>query len=113
MHELSVTQGVLDVVLEKAKETHVSKITAINLVIGDMSSIVDDCVQFYFDFLSKATIAEGAALSFRRVPTQLKCRSCGFIFSLGKSSWSCPQCGEWDVEIVSGQEFYIESMEVD
>jgi Zn finger protein HypA/HybF involved in hydrogenase expression len=40
----------LDVVLEKAEEAHASKITAINLVVGDMASIVDDCVQFYFDF---------------------------------------------------------------
>jgi hydrogenase nickel incorporation protein HypA/HybF len=50
MHELSVTQGVLDVVLERAKEANCGKITAINLVVGDMASIVDDCVQFYFDF---------------------------------------------------------------
>jgi len=113
MHELSVTQGVLDIALEKAKEARASKVTAINLVIGEMSGIVDDCVQFYFDFLSKDSIAGDAKLSFTRIPMQVRCRNCSFSFSPDKSAWSCPQCGQWDVEILAGQEFYVDSIEVE
>ncbi len=112
MHELSVTQGMLDIALEKAREARASRITAINLVIGEMSSIVDDCVQFYFDFLSKESLASDAKLSFTRIPMQVRCRGCGFSFSPDKSVWNCPQCGKWDAEIVAGQEFYIDSIEV-
>ena len=113
MHELSVTQGMLDIALEKAKETQASRIIRINLVIGELSSIVDDCVQFYFDFLSSDSIASGATLSFTRIPMQVRCRNCGLSFSPDKSSWSCPQCGKWDAEIIAGQEFYIDSIEVE
>ena len=113
MHELSVTQGMLDIVLEKAKETQASRVARINLVIGEISSIVDDCVQFYFDFLSKDSIAGDAKLSFTRIPMQVRCRNCGFSFSPDKSAWSCPQCGQWDVEILAGQEFYVDSIEVE
>lgn len=113
MHELGVTQSMLDIALEKAKEAQASRITRINLVIGEMASIVDDCLQFYFDFLSEDTIASGAALSFERIPMQVRCRNCGLSFSPDKSSWSCPQCSEWSVEIMAGQEFYIDSIEVE
>ncbi len=113
MHELSVTQGMLDIVLKKAKEARASRITGINLVIGEMSSIVDDGVQFYFDFLSRDSIASGATLSFTRIPIQVRCRNCGLSFAPDKSLWSCPQCSEWDVEVIAGREFYIDSIEVE
>ena len=113
MHELSVTQQMLDIALEKADEAQATRITGINLVIGDMSSIVDDSVQFYFDFLSRDSLASGASLSFKRVPMQVRCRNCDHSFTPGKSLWCCPRCGEWDVEIIGGREFYIESIEVE
>ena len=113
MHELGVTQEVLDIALNKAREAQASRITKINLVIGEMSSIVDDSVQFYFDFLSQDSIARDARLSFRRVPMQVRCRQCGFSFSPEKLDWSCPQCKEWDAEVTAGKEFYIDSIEVD
>ncbi len=113
MHELSVTQSILDIALEKARESQASRIKRINLVVGELSSIVDDCVQFYFDFVSSDSIASGAALSFTRIPAQVRCRNCGLSFSPDKSSWSCPQCSKWDAEIIAGNEFYIDSIEVE
>jgi len=113
MHELSVTQAMLDIALDKAKAAKAEKITKINLVIGEMSGIVDDCVQFYFDFLSKDSIASGTTLSFKRIPMQVRCRKCGSSFSPDNSLWSCPQCNEWDVEIIAGREFYVDSIEVE
>ena len=113
MHELSVTQSVLDIALEHAKVAQAEKITRINLVIGEMSSIVDDCVQFYFDFISKGGIASNATLSFHRIPTQVRCRNCATTFSPKETDWECPNCGEWNVEITAGQEFYIDSIEVE
>jgi len=113
MHELSVTQGMLDIVMEKATEAQAKRVTGINLVVGELSSIVDDCVQFYFDFLSEGSIASGATLSFTRIPMKVRCRNCGLSFTPDKSSWSCPHCGEWNVEVIAGYEFYIDSIEVE
>ncbi len=113
MHELSITQEIINIAVEKAKIASAEKITQINLVIGEMSGVVDDCVQFYFDFLSKDSIASGAALSFQRIPMQVRCRRCGSSFSPDKSVWSCPRCREWDVEITAGREFYLDSIEVE
>ena len=113
MHELSITQGILDIAIAKAREADAEKVSEINLVIGDAASIVGECVQFCFDFVSKGTIAEGARINFQRIPLQMKCRNCNNVFNPEKESWTCPRCQEWNVEIISGKEFYMESIEVD
>lgn len=113
MHEYSITQSLLSLALEKANEAKASKITKINVVLGELSGVVVECVQFYFDFLSKDTIASGASLSFERTPTKLRCRNCDVVFLPGNYNWSCPDCQEASIEIVSGRECYMESIEVD
>ena len=113
MHELAVTQSMLDIALEKAKAAHAARVTGINLVIGEMSGVVDQCVEFYFEFLSKDTIANKAILSFRKVPIQAHCRNCGELFIPKEFDWSCPRCQNSRAEIVAGNELYIESIEVE
>jgi hydrogenase nickel incorporation protein HypA/HybF len=113
MHELSITQSILSIALEKADAAQASKVCKINLVIGELSGIVDDCVQFYFDFLSKDTPAAEATLSFHQSPTQLRCRNCATVFTPGNGNWACPNCHEQRIEIISGRELYVESIEVE
>ena len=113
MHELSVTQQVLNIAVEKAQENGAATIKQIDLVIGDLSSIVDESVQFYFDILSRGTPAEGAKLVFRRVPATVRCRRCTHEFTARGEDWTCPQCREMDCQIVTGNEFYLESIEVE
>ena len=113
MHEYSITQSILSLALEKANEANASKITRINLVLGELSGVVDECVKFYFDFLSKDTIATGAGLSFEKTPTKLRCRKCEAVFAPRDHDWSCPDCHEIGIEIISGRECYMESIEVE
>jgi hydrogenase nickel incorporation protein HypA/HybF len=113
MHELSITQSIMDIVLDQAKETGAKKVTKINLVIGEMSGVVSDCVQFYFDFLKKGNLTEEATLDFKLVPVELRCRDCQTVFQPGDSAWVCPNCGSTNPEVVRGQESYVESIEVE
>lgn len=112
MHELSITKTMLDLVVEQAQKNGAKKVEGIHLVIGEMSGVVDDCVQFYFDFLSKGTIAEGARLSFRKVTPKAQCRGCGKEFTLNGLDWICPHCQTTRIDIVEGKELYLESIEV-
>jgi len=113
LHELSITQSILSIALEKADAAKANRISQVNLVIGELSGIVGDCVEFYFEFLSKDTIAAQASLSFHHPPTRLRCRNCATVFSPNNLDWACPSCHAQAVEIVSGRECYIESIEVD
>ena len=113
MHELAITQSMLELVLEEAGRAGGKKVGKINMVIGEMSGIFDECVEFYFEFLSKDTVAQGATLSFQRVPMQGRCRNCGELFIPKEFDWSCPRCQNGQMEIVAGNELYIESIEVE
>ena len=113
MHELAITQSMLDLVLEQANEVGAKEVGKINLVIGEMCGVVGECVQFYFKFLSQGTIAERAALSFEMVPTTARCRGCDKIFELKEFDWACPYCQDNSMEILAGKELFVESIEVD
>ncbi len=113
MHELSITQDMFDLVLEQAKKAKAKKVGKINLVIGEMTGVVEQCVQFYLDFLGKGTIVEGAAVSCRIVPLKAKCRDCDETFELKEFEWTCPHCGNNTMEITGGNELFVESIEVE
>jgi len=113
VHELPVTESILEIAEKKATEVGASRITCVNLVLGEWSGFVDDCIQFYFDVLSEGTAAQGAVLSFQRIPARFRCRSCGAEFSPHAYDWSCPQCGGLGGELIAGREFFVESIEVE
>lgn len=114
MHELSVTQGILAIVLDTARRNGCGQVTAVNLVIGDLSSFVDDSVQFYFDYLSRDTPAAGAVLNFRREAATATCWDCSLEFKVkAPLLGECPACGSVRLHITGGQEFFVESIEVD
>ena len=113
MHELTITQNILNIALHHAENAGATRIAAINLVIGQMASIVDDCVQFYWDFISEDTIAQGAVLHFERIPARLNCDTCHCSYRLDENDLTCPYCGGSAVTFVAGDEFYIDSIEVE
>lgn len=113
MHELAITQSMLDLVMKEAERAGAKKVQKINVVIGDMSGVVGDCVQFYFEFLGKNTLVEGAAVVCRRVPIQARCQKCGQSFEPLEYDWSCPVCRDLAITITAGKELYVESIEVD
>jgi len=110
MHELAVTQGVLDIAVKNAGTR---KIKQINLVIGQFSSIVDDSIQFYWDIISKDTPAEGSMLHFERIPGEMTCQTCGYVFRPAGETFNCPTCSSPFVKVTKGEEFQVDSIDVD
>ena len=114
MHELAVTQSILDIALRHAEQAGAQRILAVNLVIGDLTGFVDDSIQFYFAFLSEDTVAQDARLNFQRVAPRARCQECGIDYAPPNSRlWTCPECGALGGEIIAGREFSVASIEIE
>ena len=112
MHEQSIVAALLSMALEDAKKDNAQRIIGIKLVVGELTGVEKDAVNFYFGFLAKGTIAEGAALEFKYIKPQLRCRDCDIIFPRDSLKFNCPRCNKKAVEMVGGRELFIESMEI-
>jgi hydrogenase nickel incorporation protein HypA/HybF len=113
MHELSVTQSLLDIALKHAQKAEAKRITDLHIVMGELSSMVDDSIQFYWDIVAKGTIAEQAMLHFRRVPAELQCMTCFTKYHPTDRELACPNCGGINTKIIAGEEFALESIDVE
>ncbi|SDZ52392.1 Hydrogenase-3 nickel incorporation protein HypA [Asanoa ishikariensis] len=108
MHELSITQSVVDEVRARAGERRVH---AIRLRVGALTAVVPDAMHFCFDLVSAGTVVEGARLDIDLVPGRAACRACGVSFDLPDPVLLCA-CGSADVSVLAGRELKIVSMEV-
>lgn len=114
MHELAITRQIAEIAQRHGEENQASKITDLHLLIGDLSSVVDDSVQFYWDMVTEGTLCEGAELHFKRVPARLRCRECGEEYTLQNGELQvCPACESSEVEVIEGKEFQLESIEIE
>ena len=113
MHEYAVTKSIINIATEEAKKAGSNKILEIRLVIGDLSTIIDESVQMYFDIISEGTTAQGAKLSFTRIKAEFQCNACKLKFIKPVRGFNCPDCGEPGTPTQVGREFYIESIEVE
>jgi hydrogenase nickel incorporation protein HypA/HybF len=113
LHELSITQNIIEIATEKARDAGARRVTGLSIVVGSLTGIAEECVKFYFEFVAKDTMLEGANMEFRLVPSLARCRACKVEFSPEEGSWHCPGCGSLNAEIVAGRELFLESIEVD
>lgn len=107
MHELSITQSVVDTVVERI-DGHV---TGVRLEIGRISGILPDAVRFCFELVCAGTRLEGAWLEIIEPEGRARCRACEEDFSSQGAIVLCP-CGSADVDVLAGRELRIVGVEV-
>ncbi len=113
MHELSITESILNAAISHAQKADAKKVTDLYLVIGALSSIVDDSVQFYWDMISADTICSQAKLIIERQPAKFKCQTCQTEYALNDELSPCPNCGSVDIRVIAGDEFLLQSIEIE
>lgn len=112
MHELAVTENVLGIACKHAEKAQAKQVTDIYLAIGQLSSIVDESIKFYWDIISKDTLCEKSKLHFKRIPASLLCLECENQYEMGNELTPCPNCSSAKVKVLSGDEFHLESIEI-
>lgn len=114
MHELAVTQNLVDIALDAARDAGAEQIRAIHVVVGALTGIAPDSVHFYFDFLSRDTPAAGAHLELTTQPAQATCGECGATFAITPPlDACCPDCGGAPASVVGGNDLLVQSIEID
>ena len=113
MHELAITESILAIVLQKAGEAKAGKVTSVDLLVGRLTGFVPECIEQQFAILSHGTMAQGARLVFRQPLARLHCRKCDMEYSAESFDLKCPGCQSMQVDVLSGSELYVESMEVE
>ena len=113
MHELAVTESILEIAVRHAEKQKAKRITDLYIVMGEWSSTVDDSIQFYWDMISDGTIAKGATLHFTRKPVVIMCLDCGTTYNPNSRELLCPNCFSTRIKVKTGEEFYLESIEVE
>lgn len=111
MHEYGVTKSLVDVCNQEAEKNNMKKIYKINLKIGKFTGFSPDSIKFYFDYLKADTKCADANILFEAVPIRIKCQDCKQESVIDEPIFLCLRCGKTNIEILSGREFYIESIE--
>ncbi len=108
MHEMSITQSVVDAVVGRLGDAQVK---VVRLEIGRLSGVVPDSVRFCFDVLCSGTSLEGARLDIDEPSGRARCRDCGGEFDIDDFILLCP-CSSANVEVLAGKQLRIRSVEV-
>lgn len=108
MHELAITQSLVDLVVERTAGRRVS---TVHLQVGELSGVVPDALQFCYEVVTAGTDLEGSKLAVDATAGQGHCRSCDEDFLLDQLILLCP-CGSANVRIVAGQELLVTSVEM-
>jgi hydrogenase nickel incorporation protein HypA/HybF len=113
MHEASAAASILRIALEEASRRGATRVTRLRVVAGEATGYMEESLAFFLGVLSKGGAAEGAALELSCVKTRLRCRSCGAEFDRRGSSFACPSCGGPGELTGAGDEFYLDSIEIE
>jgi len=113
MHELPITQSVLELALQHAARAGGGRITDLYLVVGKLSGVVDASVQFYWDILTEDTPAADSRLHFRHTEARMRCTGCGCEFAPEEGIYACTACGSPQVKVIAGEEFQLEAIDVE
>lgn len=113
MHELSIVEGILEAVIPEVEKYDVSRVLSIKLRIGELSGVVPECINYYFDIASRGTVAEGAKIVIEKVPVRIKCPDCGYDGIIRLGHFKCPECSGTGFKIISGKEYYVDSVEAE
>ena len=113
MHEIGVVLNIVKSVDSYVQRNGLSEVSYVNVDIGELSGVVPGCIHEYFGVAAKGTIAEGAKIIIETAPIRIRCRDCGFEGEISKGTYACPRCGSPGFRIISGREYFVESVEAE
>lgn len=113
MHEMSLAEGVLRIVENAARDQGFTRVSAVRLEIGQLSSVEPEALRFCFEAVVRGSLAEGATLEILDVPGAGWCMPCAQTVPLAALYDSCPRCGGYQVQPTAGTEMRVKDLTVE
>ena len=112
MHEMSLAEGILQIIEDTARANAASSVRAVWLEIGTLSQVEEQALRFCFDVVIAGTVADGARLDVLATPGRAWCMPCGTDVALDRLGDSCPRCGSYQLQVTQGDEMKVKDIEV-
>ncbi len=109
MHELGITQNIVEIATEHAQGAKIRRIT---LEIGLLTAVMPDAIRFCFDVCAQDTPLAEATLEIMERPGIGQCRLCGQKIELDQPFGVC-DCGSMQIDIIQGEELTIKELETE
>ena len=113
MHEMSLAEGIVQLIEESAAKEGFSSVKLVAIEIGRLSTVEPEALAFCFDAATRGSIAEGARLEIENVPGRAVCLQCGAEVEIEAIYDPCPKCGAFGLRITGGTEMRVKELEVD
>ncbi len=109
MHELSIADAIVAIAEQHAAGRRVARV---EVKIGHLRQVVPSALEFAFELVAEGTALEGAELEIEDVPVRIACRKCAAEGRVAEFPFTCPSCGSFDTDVVSGDELLVDSLEL-
>jgi len=111
VHELSIAQSLLEIIVDESSRHGLERINKVRLQIGEFAAVVPESLTFCFELVSRDTVAAGALIEIETVGVTARCDRCDFSFDVKDQVFLCPRCGGPALELLSGRELTVVSIE--
>jgi hydrogenase nickel incorporation protein HypA/HybF len=113
MHEMGIAMEIVRIVIESIPaDVTDPKVERINLKVGQLAAVVPQSLKFCFEIAAKETAAETAELHIEEIPVSAICDTCQYRWQIDAPVFRCPQCDSGSIEVLTGRELDIESIEL-
>lgn len=113
MHEMSIAQQIVKIALASVPDDSTwDRISCVNLTVGKLTAIGTDSLRFCYEVVTKNTVLGGSRLHITEIPVRAHCSGCGNAWTVEEPDFTCPKCRGGNVELLSGRELHIESIEL-
>ncbi len=113
MHEMSLAEGILQIVEDAAARQGFERVTEVRLEIGALSGVEIEALSFCLDVVLRGSLADGARVALERLPGEGYCLGCGETVEIAALYDACPRCGGYQVQATGGTEMRVKDLLVE
>ena len=113
MHEMSLCEGVLQILMANARSQGYRQVKGVWLEIGGLSGVEVEAMRFSFDVVTRGTLADQARLEIIEVPGEAWCMQCSKTVAVARRFDAWPDCGSYQLQVTGGEQMRVKELEVE